>query len=90
MNLTLSSNAKEKLLQLKEKNEPIKVKITGFSWGGAEFGIVSEKQHENDGIYNVEGLNIIVDEDIENAVEGLSIDYKEGLFKKDFQISPLY
>jgi hypothetical protein len=31
MNLTLSSNAKEKLLQLKDKNEPIKVKITGFS-----------------------------------------------------------
>jgi Fe-S cluster assembly iron-binding protein IscA len=35
-------------------------------------------------------LNIIVDEDLENAVEGLSIDYKEGLFKKDFEIKPLY
>lgn len=90
MNLQITDLAKEKLQQINEKNQPIKVKITGFSWGGPRFGIVSEKQYENDGIYNVENLNIIVDEDIEQSVLGLKIDYKEGHFNKDFEIRPLY
>jgi hypothetical protein len=31
MNLNITSLAKEKLFELKEKKEPIKVKITGFT-----------------------------------------------------------
>lgn len=31
MNLNITSLAKEKLFNLNEKNEPIKIKITGFS-----------------------------------------------------------
>jgi len=90
MNLNITSLAKEKLLKLKEKNEPIKIKITGYTWCGAELGIVSEKQNGKDEIYNVDNLDIIVSEDLNGAVKGLKVDYKEGFFKKGFEVAPLF
>ena len=51
MEFKLTNSAKEKLNELKNKLEPIKLKITGYSWCGAELGIVSEKQSENDKVY---------------------------------------
>jgi len=90
MNFNITSSAKEKLLNLKEKNEPIKVKITGHTWCGAQLGIVSEKQYENDEIHNIDSMEIIVSEDIKGAVKGLKIDYKEGFFRKGFEVEPLF
>lgn len=90
MNIKLTKVAKEKLVELQQNNEPIKMKITGYSWCGAEFGIVSEKQLENENSYNVEGIDIIVSEELEGAVKGAEVDYQTGFFKKGFEIKPLF
>ena len=90
MELKLTDKAKEKLLELKNNNEPIKLKITGFSWCGAEFGIVSEKQTEEDKVYNVEGIDIIVSDELEGAISGADIDYSTNFFNKGFEITPKF
>ncbi len=90
MEFKITSKAKEKLIEIKNHNEPIKLKITGFSWCGAEFGIVSEKQSENDKVYTAEGIDIIVSDELEGAISGVEIDYSTNFFKRGFEITPKF
>lgn len=90
MEFILSDKAKDKLLEMKNNNEQIKLKITGFSWCGAEFGIVSEKQSENDKVYTAEGIDIIVSDELEGAISGAEIDYLNNFFRKGFIITPKF
>lgn len=89
MEFKITELAKEKLLEYKEKNIPIKIKITGYSWCGATIGIVSEKQLENEQIYHAEGIDFIISEDLEGAAKGMSIDYNSSFFKKGFEVIPI-
>ena len=89
MELNITEKAKEKLAKFQENNMPIKVKITGYSWCGATIGIVSEKQYENEKIYNADGIDIIVSEDLEGAMKGMKIDYNPSFFKKGFEVIPI-
>jgi Fe-S cluster assembly iron-binding protein IscA len=73
--------------ELKNNQQPIKLKITGYSWCGAEIGIVSEKQSDNDKIYKVEGFDLIVSDDLEGAIKGAEIDYTNGVFRKGFEVA---
>lgn len=86
MNIKLTQKAKEKLTELTKNNQPMKLKITGFTWCGAELGVVSEKQSGKDKVYDVEGIDLIVSEDLEGAIENAEIDYASGLFKKGFEV----
>lgn len=86
MEFVLTEKAKDKLNELKNNEQPIKLKITGYSWCGAELGIVSEKQSENDKIYNVEGIDLIVSDELEGAIKGAEIDYTNGVFRKGFEV----
>ena len=86
MDIKLTEKAKEKMAEMKQNLQPIKLAITGYSWCGAELGIVSEKQSEKDKIYNVEGFDIIVSDELEGAMRGAEIDYTNGVFKKSFVV----
>lgn len=86
MEFKLTEKAKEKLNELKNNEQPIKLTITGYSWCGAELGIVSEKQSEKDKVYNVEGINLIVSDELEGAIKGAEIDYTNGVFRKGFEV----
>ena len=88
INIQLTESAKEKILNYNQNNSPVKVKVTGFSWCGAKIGVVSEKQENNDKVYNVDGASIIVSEELEKEFSGLKIDYVSGWFKKDFEVIP--
>lgn len=90
MNFKLTDSAKEKLSELKSNQQPIKLAITGYSWCGAELGIVSEKQSENDLVYSIEGFDLIVSEDLTGAISGAEIDYRNGVFKKGFEVVPKF
>ena len=88
MNINLTEKAKEKLLEYNKNNVPVKVKITGYSWCGARFGVVSEKQEENDKAYNVDGVDLIVSEELEGAMKGLKINYSTHWLNKGFEVLP--
>lgn len=90
MEFILTEKAKEKLNELKNNEQPIKLKITGYSWCGAELGIVSEKQSENDKVYKVEGIDLIVSDELEGAIKGAEIDYTNGVFRKGFEVVPKF
>jgi hypothetical protein len=47
------------------------------------------KQSENDVAYNVDGIDIIVQEDVEKEIREAKINYG-GLLFKDFIITPKY
>lgn len=87
MKFKISEKAKKHLIKFKEENGNAKVTITGYSWCGANFGIVSEKQKENEKSYDVEGIEIIVSEDLEEAAIGFDIDYDTDIFNRGFAIS---
>lgn len=90
MKFKLTSSAKEKLTELKNNEQPIKLKITGYSWCGAELGIVSEKQSDKDKVYDVEGIELIVSDEVEGAIKSAEIDYTSGFFKKGFEVIPKF
>lgn len=86
MEFKLTDKAKDKMLELKNEQQPIKLKITGYSWCGAELGIVSEKQSDEDKIFNVEGIDLIVSDELVGAIKGAEIDYTNGVFRKGFEV----
>ncbi len=90
MEFTLTEKAKEKLNEMQNQNKPIKLAITGYSWCGAKFGIVSEKQKEIEKVYNVEDIDIIVSDELEGAIKGAEIDYSTSFLMKGFEITPIY
>jgi len=47
------------------------------------------KQSEEDNVYNVDGIDIIVPKDLEKILKGAKINYG-GLLFKDFIVTPLY
>jgi Fe-S cluster assembly iron-binding protein IscA len=75
---------------MKNNNKPIKLKITGYSWCGARLGIVSEKQNDIENVYNIEGIDIIISDDLEGAIKGAKIDYSTSFFMRGFDIIPIY
>lgn len=88
MVIKLSDTAKEKILQYNKNDVPVKVKITGYSWCGANFGVVSEKQEKNDKVYNVDGANVVVSEDLVDALKGMTIKYSTNWLFKGFEVLP--
>jgi Fe-S cluster assembly iron-binding protein IscA len=75
---------------MKNENKLIKLAITGYSWCGAKLGIVSEKQSEIEKSYNVDGIDIIVSDELEGAIRGAEIDYSTSLFTRGFEVTPIY
>lgn len=53
------------------------------------YKIVSVKQSENDTVYNVDGIDIIVQKEVVKEIQGAKINYG-GLLIKDFIITPKY
>lgn len=90
MEFTLTEKSKAKLTEMKNNNKPIKLKITGYSWCGARLGIVSEKQNDIENVYNIEGIDIIISDDLEGAIKGAKIDYSTSFFMRGFDIIPIY
>lgn len=90
MEFKLTDKAKEKLNEMQNESKPIKLAITGYSWCGAKFGIVSEKQSEIEKVYNVDGIDLIVSDELEGAIKGAEIDYSTSFFTKGFEITPIY
>jgi len=89
MNFIITRKAKLKLLEMQEKNIPIKIISKPIGWSGFIYEIAPEGQFKNDKIYNVEGINIIVSSDLEGTFTGAKINYG-GLFIKSFFVTPKF
>lgn len=89
MIISITDKAKEKLSLMQEHNMPIMLATFPVGWSGFTYKIVSVKQSENDTIYNVDGIDIIVPKEVEKHLKGAKINYG-GLLFKDFRITPQF
>lgn len=89
MNISITDKAKAKLSLMQEHNVPIMLVTYPVGWSGFTYKIVSVKQSEEDNVYNVDGIDIIVPKDLEKILKGAKINYG-GLLFKDFIVTPLY
>lgn len=89
MNISITDKAKEKLSLMQEKNMPIMLAKYPVGWSGFIYKIVSVKQSENDNLYNVDGINILIPRDLEKSLKGAKINFG-GLLFKDFIVTPQF
>lgn len=89
MNISITDKAKAKLSLMQEHNVPIMLVTYPVGWSGFTYKIVSVKQSEEDNVYNVDGIDIIVPKDLEKILKGAKINYG-GLLFRDFIVIPLY
>lgn len=89
MKFSITDKAKEKLSLMQEHNIPIMLAKFPVGWSGFIYKIVSVKQSEKDVAYNVDGIDIIVQKDVEKEIREAKINYG-GLLFKDFIITPKY
>ena len=90
MIINLSDKAKAEILEHNKNGIPLKVKITGYSWCGANFGVVSEKQEKNDKVYEIDGANIVVDSDLIDSMKSMTIKYSTNWLYKGFEVIPVF
>lgn len=89
MDFKITDKAKEKLTIMKEHNVPIMLTAYRVGWAGKSYGIASLEQTDNDNVYDVDGIEIIVPNDFERELKGVKINYG-GLIFKDFIVTPFY
>lgn len=89
MEFVITDKAKEKLNYMKEKNIPIMLASFPVGWVQVRYAIVSGRRLENDNVYNVDGIEIIVPHQIEKDIKGAKIDFK-GIIFKDFLVQAIY
>lgn len=89
MKIEIKENAKVKLEEYKEKNIPLRLILSGISWCGPTFSIVSEKHDSEDEIYNVDGIDIAVSKNVYSILEKATIEYSNRFLRKGFIVLPV-
>lgn len=89
MKLEIRDNAKEKLKEYNDKDIPLRLIISGLSWYGPTFSIVSEKHDSDDEIFDVDGIKISVSRDVYNILEKATIEYSNRFLRKGFIVLPV-
>lgn len=89
MKLEITDNAKVKLEEYKEKEVPLRLILSGISWCGPTFSIVSEKHDSEDEIYNLSGVDIAVSKNVYSILEKATVDYSNKFLRKGFIVLPV-
>ena len=82
MNIELDERSKsffKNELNLKD-NESIRLKVTGFGWGGPKLGFVLDEQKENDVVSIVDGIKFVCAKDEEFVFQNTKLIYEKGMF----------
>lgn len=92
MTLTLTENASRKILSLmKEENAPnplmFRVLISGGGCAGFQYSFdLDHQSNEDDHIFEIEGVKVVIDSASLSLVEGAQIDYVEELIGASFVV----
>lgn len=69
-----------------EKDKNVRIFIKGIGWGGPKFGITLDSVKENDQIKELDGITIIVENDLLELYSGFDIDFLDSWIGKDFVV----
>lgn len=57
----------------KSNSEVVRIKISGYGWGGPSLGVALDEQREDDEIYELNGVKFAASEDISYLLENAEI-----------------
>lgn len=57
----------------KSNSEVVRIKISGYGWGGPSLGVALDEQRENDEIYELNGVKFAASEDISYLLENAEV-----------------
>jgi len=89
--IEISEKAKKELIKVLEDKASIehtvRVHVSGIGWGGPRFGLALDEKQEKDTLYEVEGINFVIEDSIEEQYGPFEVDYAGGWIGKGFVIS---
>ena len=57
----------------KSNSEVVRIKISGYGWGGPSLGVALDEQREDDEIYELNGVKFAASEDISYLLENAEV-----------------
>ena len=93
MSIEVSQNAQtelDKQVPVENRDGAVRIILNGFGWGGPSFGIVLDKQKENDYTQAYGDIKVVVESDLLNQFNGFIIDYVNNWLRKGFTVTSLY
>jgi iron-sulfur cluster assembly protein len=90
--ITLSSKAVEKIGELlggqgDSEGQALRVAVRGGGCSGFQYALAFDKAKEDDHVFEVDGVAVIVDKTSMQFVFGSEVDYIEGLQGAGFQVN---
>ena len=89
MKISITESAKKELNNISQDNEKGgRIILTGSkcSTGEPQFSLSVDKEKEDDIVVDVEGIKILVQKNLEEIIDNISIDYEEEGLKRGFNI----
>ena len=90
MVIEITDTAKGKLNEVLSANEGkyLRVFISGIGWGGPQLGLALDEPGENENTTNVNGIDVLISEDVKPTAELNKIDYIKSPDGEGFVIGP--
>jgi iron-sulfur cluster assembly protein len=90
--ITLSAKAAEKIGELlggqaESEGQALRVAVRGGGCSGFQYALAFDKAKEDDHVFEVDGVAVIVDKVSMQFVFGSEVDYVEGLQGAGFQVN---
>ena len=90
--ITLTDNAAEKIGELlrgqaEAGDQALRVAVRGGGCSGFQYALAFDKAKEDDNVFEVDGVSVIVDKVSMQFVFGSEVDYVEGLQGAGFQVN---
>lgn len=57
----------------KSNSKVVRIKISGYGWGGPSLGVALDEQREDDEVYELNGVKFVASEDISYLLENAEI-----------------
>ncbi|KAM6961230.1 iron-sulfur cluster assembly 2 homolog, mitochondrial [Aplochiton taeniatus] len=87
VNRFLSVSAPQRLAQITEKGEYLRVQVEGGGCSGFQYKfLIDNSRNEDDRVFEQGGVGIIVDQDSLEFVKGATIDFSDELIRSAFQV----
>ena len=88
--LTITETAREQFEQLLQENPEkfLRVVFEGFGWGGPSLGLVLDELKDEKETVAVNGIDLMIAENVVSFTEGHEIDYIKNDYAQGFSIAP--
>ena len=95
MNISISSEAQEKLQGIIKQNDSehpaVRIFFAGYGWSGPELGLtLDESKDKNDASFNLHDINFLMDKGLKNRIGDttpVAIDFQRSFFGERFVVS---